>query len=95
MEGIKMKEAWHLNDKKIYFISQSLSEIEIKNLKQIAKKGTFSCPYCSAKLIVKSGEKMGNFFHTFMVKVVKFQNKVKQDTKSTKSRKKMILHDTL
>ncbi|WP_262177388.1 competence protein CoiA [Saccharococcus sp. Marseille-Q5394] len=57
-----MKEAWHKNDSKIYIIPQSLSESEVMNHKQIARKGTFICPYCKAKLIVKSGEVLGNFF---------------------------------
>lgn len=57
-----MKEAWHKNEKKTYVISQNLSENEVKNHKQIAKKGTFICPYCEAKLIVKSGSILGNFF---------------------------------
>lgn len=57
-----MREAWHTNDEKIYVISQNLSEAEVENHKQIAKKGTFICPYCKAQLYVKSGEILGNFF---------------------------------
>lgn len=57
-----MREAWHKNDKKIYLIPQTLSKSEVENHKQIAKKGTFSCPYCEARLTVKSGEIPGNYF---------------------------------
>lgn len=57
-----MREARHKNDEKNYFIPQNLSENEVENLKQIAKKGTFICPYCKAQLYVKSGEILGNFF---------------------------------
>lgn len=57
-----MREAWHRNDEKIYLIPQNLLEIEVENHKQIAKKGTFTCPYCEAKLIVKSGDVLGNYF---------------------------------
>lgn len=57
-----MREAWHKNDEKIYLIPQNLSEREVENHKQIAKKGTFTCPYCKAKLIVKSGDVLGNYF---------------------------------
>ncbi|PYF05652.1 competence protein CoiA family protein [Ureibacillus chungkukjangi] len=57
-----MREAWHNNDEKIYLIPQNLSEREVENYKQIAKKGTFTCPYCEAKLIVKSGDVLGNYF---------------------------------
>lgn len=88
-----MREAWHKNDEKIYLIPQNLSERDVENHKQIAKKGTFTCPYCEAKLIVKSGDVLEIIFLTFMVKVVKFQSKVKQGTKSTRSKRKMIHHD--
>ncbi|WP_075619817.1 competence protein CoiA family protein [Paenisporosarcina indica] len=57
-----MRESWHTNDEKIYVIPQNLSEAEVENHKQIAKKGTFTCPYCKAQLYVKSGEILGNFF---------------------------------
>lgn len=57
-----MREAWHRNDEKIYVIPQNLSSTEITNHKTIARKGTFSCPYCEAKLIVKSGDIHGNYF---------------------------------
>lgn len=57
-----MREAWHKNDEKIYLIPQNLSERDVENHKQIAKKGTFTCPYCEAKLIVKSGDVLGNYF---------------------------------
>ena len=57
-----MREARHKNDEKFYLIPQNLSESEVENHKQIAKKGTFTCPYCEARLIVKSGDILGNYF---------------------------------
>lgn len=57
-----MREAWHRNNEKVYVIPQNLSSSEIANHKTIARKGTFSCPYCEAKLIVKSGDIHGNYF---------------------------------
>lgn len=60
--GSIMREAWHTNDGRRYIIPQNLSAPEIENYKQIAKKGTFICPYCKAQLYVKSGETLGNFF---------------------------------
>lgn len=60
--GYIMREAWHTNEEKLYIIPQNLPAVEIDNYKQIAKKGTFICQYCKAKLYVKSGEILGNFF---------------------------------
>ncbi|MEO4054487.1 competence protein CoiA family protein [Solibacillus sp. CAU 1738] len=57
-----MREAWHTNDAKIYIIPLNLSKTEFENHKQIAKKGTFLCPYCKAKLYVKGGEKREKHF---------------------------------
>lgn len=57
-----MREAWHTNEGKLYIIPQDLHAAEVENHKQIAKKGTFICPYCKSQLYVKSGETYGNFF---------------------------------
>ncbi|SDH63808.1 Competence protein CoiA-like family protein [Planococcus glaciei] len=57
-----MREAWHTNNEEMYIIPQNLNTTEIYNHKQIAKKGTFLCPYCNAKLYVKSGEIHGTYF---------------------------------
>ncbi|MER1985731.1 MAG: competence protein CoiA family protein [Solibacillus sp.] len=57
-----MREAIHVNDQKKYNIPQNLPDEEIQNLKLIANKGTFKCPYCNAKLYVKSGPIHGNYF---------------------------------
>lgn len=57
-----MREAIHVNNQSLYFIPQNLSDDEIQNHKLIANKGTFKCPYCDAKLLVKSGPIHGNYF---------------------------------
>ena len=57
-----MREAKHTNEDRIVYISQGLSEDEVKNYKQIALKGTFICPYCNADLRVSSGPERGNYF---------------------------------
>lgn len=57
-----MREALHINNQQIYFIPQNLSDSEIDNHKQNANKGTFICPYCQAKLKVRSGPVLGNYF---------------------------------
>ena len=57
-----MREALHVNNKKLYFIPQDLIQSEIENHKQNANKGTFICPYCQAKLSVSSGPERGNYF---------------------------------
>lgn len=57
-----MREALHVNNQQLYFIPQDLSDIEIENHKQNANKGTFICPYCDAKLKVRSGPVLGNYF---------------------------------
>ncbi|KXH81856.1 competence protein CoiA family protein [Sporosarcina sp. HYO08] len=57
-----MREALHVNDQQLYIIPQDLTETEVENHRQIAKKGTFICPYCEAKLHVRSGPILGNYF---------------------------------
>ena len=57
-----MREALHVNNQQLYFIPQDLSDMEIENHKQNANKGTFICPYCEAKLKVRSGPVLGNYF---------------------------------
>ncbi|WP_431027793.1 competence protein CoiA family protein [Lysinibacillus sp. LZ02] len=57
-----MREAIHVNNQIRYIIPQDLSEAEIQNHKLIANKGTFNYPYCDAKLFVKSGPILGNYF---------------------------------
>lgn len=54
--------ALHTNEEKLYIIPQDLHAAQVENHKQIAKKGTFICPYCKAQLYVKSGEVLGIFF---------------------------------
>lgn len=57
-----MREAMHTNNKQLYIIPKNLTDKEVENHKQNAKKGTFICPYCKAKLQVKSGPVHGNYF---------------------------------
>lgn len=57
-----MREALHVNNQQLYIIPQDLTDSEIENHKQNANKGTFICPYCEAKLKVRSGPILGNYF---------------------------------
>lgn len=57
-----MREAFHVNNQQLYIIPQNLSNKEIQNHKGLANKGSFKCPYCAKKLLVKSGPIYGNFF---------------------------------
>lgn len=52
-----MRVAIHIIEKKLYHISRSITEDEISNLKKLAEKGLFQCPFCDSKLKVRSGEK--------------------------------------
>ncbi|MGE7923343.1 competence protein CoiA family protein [Viridibacillus arvi] len=88
-----MREARHKNDEKIYLIPQNLSESEVENHKQIAKKGTFTCPYCEARLIVKSGDILGNCFSHLYGEGANLPNKVRHVTENMKSKRKTIHYD--
>ncbi|WML46695.1 competence protein CoiA family protein [Neobacillus sp. PS3-34] len=51
-----MRDAIHVVEKIQFSLPNSASKDEVANLKKLADKGLFKCPYCEAKLIVKSGE---------------------------------------
>ncbi|WP_407272663.1 competence protein CoiA family protein [Radiobacillus sp. PE A8.2] len=51
-----MREALHSIDNTLERIPYTPTSSEISNLKNLAKKGIYICPYCNADLIVKSGE---------------------------------------
>jgi len=51
-----MKEALHSLEKQIIRIPPVSTIEEIRNWKMLAKKGVFQCPFCNAKLKVRSGD---------------------------------------
>jgi hypothetical protein len=57
-----MREALHVIDKEIFDLPYSPDEDTISNIKKLAQKALFECPYCQAKLIVKAGEERGLYF---------------------------------
>ncbi|WP_458413287.1 competence protein CoiA family protein [Schinkia sp. CFF1] len=57
-----MREALHVIDKEIVQLPYSASREEVANLKKLAKKELFMCPYCEALLIIKYGEQRGLYF---------------------------------
>lgn len=57
-----MKEAVHSIEREWFRLPDTASTDEIRNLKQLGKKGLYRCPYCEAELIVKSGSERGLYF---------------------------------
>lgn len=57
-----MREALHVIDKEVITLPHSTDEDRVTNLKKLAEKNLFVCPYCQAKLIVKAGDKRGLYF---------------------------------
>jgi hypothetical protein len=57
-----MREALHVIDKEIITLPHSTNEDGVNNLKKLAQKNLFICPYCQAKLIVKAGDERGLYF---------------------------------
>lgn len=57
-----MREALHVIDNDLYRLPDSASKEEVNNLKKLAEKNLFQCPYCRAKLIVKYGDTKGMYF---------------------------------
>ncbi|EKN65946.1 competence protein CoiA-like family [Neobacillus bataviensis LMG 21833] len=57
-----MREALHVIDNEMTSLPDSATREEVDNLKKLAEKGLFQCPYCKAKLIVKFGEERGQYF---------------------------------
>lgn len=57
-----MREALHVIDNEMTSLPDSTTKEEVNNLKKLAEKDLFQCPYCKAKLIVKYGEERGLYF---------------------------------
>ncbi|WP_080848396.1 competence protein CoiA family protein [Cytobacillus gottheilii] len=57
-----MREALHVIDNELVNLPYSATTDEVANLKKLAKKEIYQCPYCQAKLIVKHGEERGLYF---------------------------------
>ncbi|WLR54602.1 competence protein CoiA family protein [Mesobacillus subterraneus] len=57
-----MREALHVIDKEVITLPHSTDEDRVNNLKKLAQKNLFVCPYCQAKLIVKAGDERGLYF---------------------------------
>ncbi|HDR7352960.1 Competence protein CoiA-like family [Bacillus cereus] len=57
-----MREALHVLDADFIKLTNSETQEEITNLKKLAKKELFKCPYCNALLTVKYGEIRGAYF---------------------------------
>ncbi len=45
-----MREALHVIDNEITSLPESATREEIDNLKKLAEKGLFQCPYCKVKI---------------------------------------------
>jgi hypothetical protein len=57
-----LREALHVIDSEIFRLPSSTTKEEVSNLKKLADKDIFQCPYCKAKLIVKYGDEKGLYF---------------------------------
>lgn len=57
-----MREAKHRIDNDLIQLPLTATAATINNYKKLSKKDIFECPFCQAKLIVKSGEIKGIFF---------------------------------
>lgn len=100
-----MKEALHVIDNEITSLPDSATREEVDNLKKLAEKGLFQCPYCKAKLIVKYGEERGQYFSHQHSEACEVSKKIDQSEKryrkqierETKNYHAMlaILHDEL
>lgn len=100
-----MREAIHISEKQLYHLSRSVTENEISNLKKLAEKGLFQCPYCESKLKVRSGEKREvHFSHHHSESCEESKVVEKAEKKYTKQIKRetpkhqtmvMIVHDEL
>lgn len=76
-----MREALHVIDHDVFSLPFTATEDEIGNLKKLAQKDLFRCPYCHAKLIVKSGEKRGLYFSHLHSEACEESRKVDQAEK--------------
>jgi hypothetical protein len=57
-----VREALHVIDRHLVYLPIAASNEVITNIKKLAKKGLYQCPYCKANLIVKSGDERGLHF---------------------------------
>lgn len=57
-----MREAMHVIDNEVITLPHSTDEDRVNNLKKLAQKNLFACPYCQAKLIVKAVDERGLYF---------------------------------
>lgn len=73
-----MREALHVIDKEIFDLPPSASKETISNLKKLAQKNLFECPYCHAKLIVRAGEERGLHFSHLHSEACETSKKVDQ-----------------
>lgn len=61
-EVMHMMFAMHRIDRKMEWINRLLETESVESLKLVAKKGVFECPYCSAPMSVRAGEKNVHHF---------------------------------
>ena len=57
-----LREALHVIDKEIFELPYTANKDTISNIKKLAQKDLFECPYCHAKLLVKAGEERCLYF---------------------------------
>jgi hypothetical protein len=57
-----LREARHVIDNELINLPYSATNEEVSNLKKLAEKDLFQCPYCKAKLIIKYGDERGLYF---------------------------------
>jgi hypothetical protein len=100
-----LREALHVIDNEMTSLPDSATKEEVNNLKKLAEKDLFQCPYCKAKLIVKYGEERGLYFSHQHSEACEVSKKIdqaekryrKQLERETKNHNAMlyILHDEL
>lgn len=59
-----MREAWHMNEEKLYIIPQNLPAVEIDNHKQTAKRDIY-LPILQSAIICKKRSDFRKFLFTF------------------------------
>lgn len=100
-----MREALHVIDNELTSLPYSATIEGVSNLKKLAEKDLFQCPYCKAKLIVKNGDERGLYFSHQHSEACEISKKIdqaekryrKQTERETKVHHAMlaILHDEL
>ncbi|ULT57869.1 competence protein CoiA [Neobacillus drentensis] len=86
-----MKEALHVIDNDVITLPNSTTTDEVSNLKKLAEKNLFHCPYCKAKLIVKYGDEKGLYFSHMHSEACEESRKI---DKAEKKYKKQIERET-